>query len=470
MRRETGFTIVEMLVAILLLTVGVLTTISVLSAGQRLTLVAERQTTLAHRAQRELERLQSLSYSQLAMTAAPTRSTDPANPNFYVTAGGAFSYDRNDTSQTESFAIDATNGAISTTAQPWTDGRLSGFVYDYVTWTTDPKCAPGCPASNDYKRITVMVTLTGAAHPSKPVLVSTVVADPSAAPTGAPKNSVQNPLDSPNTTCQVGTNADGSPILGLCSNGISGTPIDNYLYDTSSLDSAGHDVLSRLPILGDHATHQTLGPVSNLLCIVLSLVFSGCQDPNLMGSTPPPTPVAPNPLPPVYKYSTDVTGDTYTGGHVLKQDVSCATAPSWSAGANQNRGDFWVTPPLSSNTTLNGSGGATLYMQSANGVTANVTICLGIYVAPQTILGLLNTPPITLGVQALANVSVPTVPTPVSFTFSSAFGISGGQPNTYAFLAGKRIGIRVWIAASAGDVALLYDHPRFASVVQVNAQ
>jgi hypothetical protein len=404
------------------------------------------------------------------MTAAPSHSTDAANPNYYVTTGGAFSYDRNDTSKTESFATDATNGTISTTAQSWTDGRLSGSVYDYVTWTTDPKCGPGCPASNDYKRVTVMVTLTGATHPSQPVLVSTVVADPTAAPTGAPKNSVQNPLDSPTTTCQVGTNADGSAILGQCSNGITGTPIDSYLYDTTSLTSSGAEVSTRQTISGDHATHQTLAPVSNLLCVVLSLIYSGCQNPNLMGTTPPPIPVAPNPLPPVYNYSTNVTGDTYTGGQILKQDVSCATAPSWTTGMNQNRGDFWTTPPLASNTTLNGSGGATLYMQSATGVTANVTLCLGIYVAPQSILGLLNTPPVQLGVEALANVSVPTVPTPVSFNFSGAFGITGGQPNTYAFLAGKRIGIRVWLAASAGDVALIYDHPQYASVVQVNAQ
>jgi hypothetical protein len=58
----------------------------------------------------------------------------------------------------------------------------------------------------------------------------------------------------------------------------------------------------------------------------------------------------------------------------------------------------------------------------------------------------------------------------VSFNFSGAFGTSGGQANTYTFVANKRIGIRVWIGASAGDVALLYDHPQFASVVQVNAQ
>jgi prepilin-type N-terminal cleavage/methylation domain-containing protein len=466
-RRQEGFTLVEILIATVLVAIGVLSTVGVMASAQKLSLVAERQTTLAHRAQRELERLQSLSYVSLAMTAAPAHSTDPADPDYYARTVGTFQYDRNDSTKTESFAIDSA-GAIGPTGTPWTDGRLSGYVYDFVTWTTDPKCGPGCPASNDYKRITVMVTLTGAAHPSKPVLVSTVVADPNAAPAGAPKNSVQNPLDSPSTTCQVGTKSDGTPLLGPCSNGIDGTPITNFLYDTKTLDSSnGGDVTTRQPITGDHATHNTLAPVQGLLCTLVGFLLSGCQNPNLMGSTAPP---ASTPAPPVYKYSTDVSGAVYAGGQVLHKDVACSTPPSWAAGTNQNKGDFWVTNPLSSSTVLNGSGGATLYMQSATGVAVNATICLGVYVAPQTILGLLNTPPVQLGVLALANVNVPTVPTPVSFNFSGAFGTTGGLENTYTFVANKRIGIRVWIGASAGDVALLYDHPQFASVVQVNAQ
>jgi prepilin-type N-terminal cleavage/methylation domain-containing protein len=456
-RRQHGFTIVELLIAIVLVAVGILSTVAVLASAQKLTGVAERQTSLAHRAQRELERLQSLPYNGVAMTAAPAHSSDAANPDYYARADGTLQYDRDDSSKTESFAIDSA-GAIGTTGTPWSDGRLSGYVYDFVTWTTDPKCGPGCPASNNYKRITVMVTQTGATHPSRPTLVSTVVADPNAAPTGAPADSVQNPLDSPATTCQVGTNSDGSPILGACSNGIDGTPITNYLYDTSSQNT------TRQPITGDHPVHNTIASLPNVVC---TLTFvPGCQDPNLMGSGAPP---APTPLPPVYKYSTNVTGVTYTGGQVLHRDVACSSSPSWAAGTDENKGDFWVTNPLSSSTTLNGSGGATLYMQSATGVAVTATVCLGIYVAPQSILGL-STPPVQLGVLALANVNLPTVPTPVSFNFSGAFGTSGGQANTYTFATGKRIGIRVWIGASAGDVAILYDHPQFASVVQVNAQ
>jgi prepilin-type N-terminal cleavage/methylation domain-containing protein len=454
MRRQHGFTMIELLVAILIIAVGILATFGVLFSSQHLTLAAEHQTSLAHRAQRELEHLQSLPYDQLAMAAAPTHSTDPANPDYYV-SGTSFQYDRKDATKTEALV---TGGSISAGPTSTTDGGQTYNVYDFVTWATDPNCGPNCPSSQNYKRITVMVTLTGAAHPSKPALVSTIVVKPDAAPAGATKDSQQSPLGDSGTTCQVGTNSSGNPIYGSCTNGIDGTPIDYYLYDTSSQNT------TRQPISGDHTTHNTIAPVTGVVCSVTFV--PGCQEPNLTGTTPPPS----STIPPCYKYSTNVTGDTYQCGQILKQDVSCSSTPSWSTGYDENKGDFWVTNSLGSSTVLNGSGGATLYMQSATGVAVNATICLGIFVAPSTILGLASTPPVEAGAVALANVNVPSAPTPISFNFSGAFGTSGGQNNAYTFAAGKRIGIRVWVAASAGDVALVYDHPSFASVVQVNAQ
>jgi prepilin-type N-terminal cleavage/methylation domain-containing protein len=459
MRRQHGFTMIELLVAIMLIAVGILATFGVLFSSQHLTLAAEHQTSLAHRAQRELERLQSLPYDQLAMASSlPAHSTDTANPDYYVTTDtpAKFQYDRSNPSSTEAFV---TGGAISATPTSTTDGGQTYNVYDFVTWTTDPNCGPNCPASQNYKRVTVMVTLTGAAHPRRPALVSTIVVKPDAAPAGATKDSQASPLQDSNTTCQVGTDASGNPIYGSCTNGIDGTPLDYYLYDTSSQNT------TRQAITGDHATHNTIAPVTGVTC---SPTFvSGCQEPNLMGTDPPP---APTPLPACYKYSTNVTGHTYQCGQVLKQDVSCSTAPSWTAGYDENKGDFWVTNPLSSNTVLNGSGGATLFMQSATGVAVTATICMGIFVAPQTNPGLAGNPPVEAGAVSLTNVSIPTALTPIAFNFSGAFGTTGGLNNTYTFAAGKRIGVRVWIGASTGDVALAYDHPQYASVVQVNAQ
>ncbi len=79
-RREEGFTLVEVLVGALILVVGILSTLSVLDSSRRLTVVAEHQTTLAQRAQNELERVLSLPYSQVALTGTSTSwSTSPGS-------------------------------------------------------------------------------------------------------------------------------------------------------------------------------------------------------------------------------------------------------------------------------------------------------------------------------------------------------------------------------------------------------
>src|SRR5438270_7588635 len=83
MRREEGFTVVEVLVGAIILVVGILATVSVLNSSRRLTVVAEHQTTLAQRAQNELERVLSLPYSQVALTGSSSS---------WSTATGSYTY------------------------------------------------------------------------------------------------------------------------------------------------------------------------------------------------------------------------------------------------------------------------------------------------------------------------------------------------------------------------------------------
>ena len=172
----------------------------------------------------------------------------------------------------EQLVVDATSGVVPGTPVAWTDGRLSGYVYDFVTWHTDGGCGSGCPASDDYKRLTVEVTLTGASEPSHPALVSTLVADPAAAPSGSVSNGTQNPLASPSTSCQ---NAQGAQAT--CSNGLSnGTPATWFFYDTPATATYS-------PPSGSHPTHPTVAPSGTCS----SSSTSGCPVPDLMGSAPP---------------------------------------------------------------------------------------------------------------------------------------------------------------------------------------
>ena len=177
---------IEVLVASVVLVVGALSVFAALNSARALTLVGERQTSLAHRAQQELERLQSLSYPQQAMTAVPPAATGcptpltanyPTSPDCFV-SGSSLLYDRANLANSEPLVVDATNGMITPNASgsgcadgctsTWTDGRFSGEIFDFVTWTTDPNCSGGtiCPATGDYKRLTVIVTMANSKHPA----------------------------------------------------------------------------------------------------------------------------------------------------------------------------------------------------------------------------------------------------------------------------------------------------------------
>jgi len=164
----------------------------------------------------------------------------------------------------------------------WSDGRLSGNVYDFVTWTSDPTCSQTttsgsiCATSNDYKRVTIVVTVNGASHPSKPAVVSGFVANPSDVPPGAPANAQQNPLSSPTTSC---VNGLGQTVS--CSNTVSGTPLQYFPTDCSSSGTS-----CGTPACAGNSLHNTIASVLGIascagfgkntsLDLVLPFVFSG---------------------------------------------------------------------------------------------------------------------------------------------------------------------------------------------------
>jgi Tfp pilus assembly protein PilV len=180
--------LIEVLVAILVLTVGLLGLIGAFDSARKLNLLSERRTSMAHRAQLELERLQAIPYEQLAMKSAPSHSTEAANPDFYVKEGGTEYQYGAASSETEKLVEQASLGEIATSpsgrkcsqslgACEWVDGTVTGNVYDFVTWHTDKLCKP---SSTSYKRLTVAVTATVPSSNNRPTVVriSTLIANP----------------------------------------------------------------------------------------------------------------------------------------------------------------------------------------------------------------------------------------------------------------------------------------------------
>ena len=174
--REDGFTLFELLMAITVLAVGLVALVSSFDHSRDLVSVAEKTEVASHRAERELERILSMSYASVAHPSTPLASTDSADPASYVN-GGNYQYDQGPTGpQSETLAVDGA-GSISASASTWTDSetRLTGQIQSFVTWTGDycstdrTRCA---------KRVTVAVTVGGPRPLGRPVLISTIMTNP----------------------------------------------------------------------------------------------------------------------------------------------------------------------------------------------------------------------------------------------------------------------------------------------------
>ena len=139
---------------------------------------------------------------------------------------------------------------------------------------------------------------------------------------------------------------------------------------------------------------------------------------------------------------------------------SCGSPPT-----DNSKSHAWVAPavPVGSTVNLNGTGSMTTYLQSGNGVTANATVCLGLYIVPGGVLGALsgNLLAHPIGAAVSASVSVAAgAPTPVSFNFN----VGQGATLTSTALNIVRVEAVVWVAASAGtQVDLDYDQAQLAS-------
>jgi hypothetical protein len=480
-----GFSVVELMVAILILVVGIFSTFAVFDTSKRATHVSETQEGEIHVAQQELERLQTLAYTRLGLTGAPGPDSNPNSPNYYVTATPS--------SSCPTFRWNQSAGASNTSDQlvvngcaypginpnPFSGGTvpltqtISGYtVYDYVTWVNDNLCRPGYGClgdavtglgNYDYKRVTVEVTNSQSAAygPTTPVLVSSIVSDPHATPVVGNPN-INNPLNTTNVTC-----TDGSGHTVTCNNGL-GSQTPNVFYLTDSLEQNGytppsadnscmHYTVQKVPLAGGQLS---CGGVNLGACTSSSIV--GCPQPDLLNGAPPASSI-----PQEFNFSPNISSTT--PGRVILRDPNastCASTPSPDA----TMGEFWGTQPLTSALNLSGNGAMTLYTNTLHGLSVSVTLCVGVYLeAP--VLGILdplnllgNNDSITLGVVAYTLSQWPAAPTPLSFTFNymSAARLAA---------AGASLGVRIWVTASSGDdIVAHYDAPSVSSRVQINSQ
>ena len=433
-RHEDGFTLIEVLIAVALMSVGVAATMRVFGAAGRTTVRAQQHEVAVQQAQAELDRLAALRYGELALTSAPVSSSDPKHPGNKV-SGETFAV-RADL--TEPLVMVAGAGATAsvepgpqTFAVGTGGGTTTGQLYRYVTWRDENCPLSLCEGAQNTKRVLVAVTLTPAPGSSAaaPVWVSTIVVDPATAPPGS---------QAPPGVAPGG----GDPV----------TADTFHLYDTPCSEG------TRQPQTGGHATRNTASIGAT------AADSSTCEhpdedhQPDLMGGSAPPGGIST----PVYEYSADLAGDYLGGLAMANAGGSCEHSYSPDeAGDPQGPSKWsvhaWSTGPMPVTYQLDGQVTLSLYTATLGGVSGSGRLCA-------TLLDRAVSDGVpsdrSLGSAVYDLPSWPTSIRRVTFTFNLAEADAVPAGNSLVLVLHLR-------EESAQDVVLLYDHPLYRSLLEV---
>lgn len=193
MRREDGMTVVEVVVAGLILVLGALGVLGVVDAATHNTYRAEQSQVVANVLQGEMEELRATPYAELALTALPAHSDDPADPDNRVASTEFFYTGRDGTGLKQLVHNGGTSGGETIeggTVDPGPSsfqvGDVTGTIDRYVVWDTCP--ASLCADGKHLKRVVVTASLddTGPGGARRYQEAQGQIVDPQAEPSSFP--------------------------------------------------------------------------------------------------------------------------------------------------------------------------------------------------------------------------------------------------------------------------------------------
>ncbi len=478
---ESGLTIIEVLVAAVILALAAFATFGVLSAATRNAQRAKGTQVVQDRVQEEMEKLHSLTYEQLGMTTTPQHSTNPYSPNYRV-LNGSFALKRDPIGEYSKMVVkdeplygrEAVSGGVITPGPiPFEDGDVKGTLYRYVIWRNDPSCAEStdptkdfCPGNQDYKQLVVAAKL------DKPPNQS--------AERGYIE--VQSEAIDPNSLAASSTGGGGSTkeleeLEGGSGKGIhTGTAITAQQFFLTDTPCAASGATSREEIAGDHLLHNTLGTCASK---PQTGNTRGAPDALLLGGPPDPDPADPaNPL--LRDYSNDSylepTPDTDKGLQILRDDTSgCHFVPTGSAHP-QAQAHRWVSDPLAEAFVMSGKATLEFYTRTLNDALYHGTLCVYLFSRHETGSG---ESPVATDSQ-LKNK-----------TGSAAYWTYQPQENAfwprnawtkvrltmeflgapYTVPAGDRLGVALSVDPAnteAEAIPIMYDHPNYPTRVEID--
>lgn len=325
---EDGFTIVEVLIAALILVAGAIATFGVLASATVNTQRAKATQIALSRAEQEMEALRSLSDEELALTTAPSHSSEESNPSYRVN-NGKFALTREPSpSEYKELVVNGgvkypsetlEGGKVSPGPTSFTSGEVSGKIYRYIVWRNDTSCSSEtCPGEQDYKTIVVAVKLNSMGNGGTPggyVEVQSNFVDPE-------HSAADNPIPG----------AEGV--------------VTGQQFFLSDMPCSTTGETSYEEITANHPLHNTLGTCASGLHTGAT---KGAPDALLTGSPPDPTPEEPN-TPLTYDYSSDYEGSPTqetAKGIQLRREESAGCVYKVEGRTNaQWEIHRWVTDPM----------------------------------------------------------------------------------------------------------------------------
>lgn len=358
---EAGFTIVEVMVATLVLVIGAFATFGLLSAANRNTDRAKASQVALDLAQQQLEALRSLPNEELALTSTPPHSSDSLDPDYRVNASsGTFAVSRQPLGSYRKLVVNGgpiegeseavVEDGVVPPSEAFASGDVTGTIHRYVVWGNDAACGKECPTSQDYKQIIVTVKLdTPGNQAGERGYVE------------AQSNFV-DPTDS----------AEGDPTPDAEGNLV--TAQQFFLTDTPC---AAEGSTSREEIAGDHPLHNTLGT-----CASGPQTGStpGAPDALLLGAPPDPAPEDPGD-PALYDYDStlDPTPDTDKGVQIVKDDTAgCHYVPTGTTHP-ESQVHRWVTDPMASKFLMTSKVTLEFYTRTLNDALYTGELCVYLY-------------------------------------------------------------------------------------------
>lgn len=493
-RQEDGFTLIEVLVASVILVLAAMAVFGVLAAATRNAQRAQATQVALDKAQEEIEKLHSIPYDELGLTTRPQPSSKPLNPNYRVSED-SFYVKREPLAEPAELVIDGHplrgGGEVVGVVKPgpisFREGNVSGKLYRYVVWRNDPTCPESqtnlaedfCPGNQDYKQIIVAAQLdtpgseqfernyvevqSQVVSPTARAQRTTQGNEPGGGGRGGGSKQEEEELEKELKEDQTGGLSSGKAV----------TAQQFYLSDTPC---SATGTTSRQEIAGDHLLHNTLGTCASGPRTGQTL--NGAPDTLVRSSPPDPAPED-EANPALFDYSSDAYLEpavgTDQGLQLLHDDSAGCNFPPKSSVHPEAKMHRWVTDKMTQPFKLNGNVTLEFYSRTLGEASYSGTVCAFLFKRGETGTGEATKATDTLFQNAES--------TKLYWTYSSqgtgswprtawtklrlTMKISGAQE----IGVGQRLGLALSVDAGttpAEGLQVMYDHPDYASRLEVD--